>query len=89
MRPEILIFGGNKGVRDFVRDGGDWHKHALFAGIFRNQGTIGRMDTRHDLGLIVFKLCVVRQILTKMPKDRHNTGATRDSHQKQKAEDNH
>ena len=88
MSPKVLILGRDKGINNLVRDGGDRNKHTFFTGVFRNQCTIGGMDTCHDLRLIVFKLGIVRQILTIVPENPGNTGYPGNRHQKEKAEDN-
>ncbi len=83
---EVFVLGCDKGINHLGRDGRNRHKNTLFTRIFGNQCAVGCMHTRHDLGLVIFKLGVIGQSLAKVPEDRQHTGAARNRHQEQKAE---
>ena len=68
MLVEVFVFGRYEGVEDELGHGLDRNIQAPFLGIFREQRTVRRMDSRHDRRLIILKLRIVRQVLGVMPQ---------------------
>ena len=52
MGPELLIFGGDKGLLDHVGDRADRHEDAAFGGELGEQAVIAGIDAAHDFGLV-------------------------------------
>ena len=70
MRVEVLVFRGQEGVLHEWRDRAARKIETTLARIFRQNGAISAMNSRHDRRLIILELRGVWQILLEMPDER-------------------
>ena len=80
MLVEILVLGRQERIDDELGNGLDRQIQPAFLGIFAEQRAIGRMNPRHDRGLVILKLRIVRQVLGKMPDHPCHGGHAHQEH---------
>ena len=77
---EILVLGGDEGIDDAGRDGGDRHVDAPLAREFRDQRAVIGVDAGHHRRLVFGEHLVVRQLARHFPQHKGRGAGDGDEH---------
>ena len=87
MGVEILVLGGDEGLLDERRDGGDRQIEAPLARIFGDKRSVARMNTRHHRRLVVLESRIIRQITFEFPNEQSRRARRDDKEYRASGED--
>jgi hypothetical protein len=86
MTVKILVLRRQERLDHRLRDRLDRQVQAPLAGIFGDQGAVGRMNARHDRRLVILQLRIFRQVLGIMPNHARGRDRADDEHDRTRRE---